>query len=198
MSTPSPTNEPGLHPELLVPISDDATLQGYISSAPSLPLWMVVILRRPLPADEDAPRPETPHPLYHELDDDLFLDDADYMVHPHSDSDDDDEIVRKRFTPPRTAKGFLKVINKVSRSISRQMALSNQLQVSASKKSLEKRLCFPHERCFRRNMSLEHHKQLKRRYIRYGRDETLTDRFSKWRSDHPIEWLDVDDKGEPS
>jgi hypothetical protein len=44
-------------------------------------------------------------------------------------------------------------------------------------------------------MSLEHHKRLKRRYVRYGRDESLTDRFSRWRSDNPIKWLDVDDDG---
>jgi hypothetical protein len=134
MSTPSRTSDPGHHPELLVPISDDATLQGYLSSAPSLLPWMIVILRRPPPAKQDAPRPETPRPRYHELDDDLFLGDANPMIYPHSDSDDDDDSVRKRFTPPRTVNGFLKTINKVSRSISRQMELSKQLQASAAKK----------------------------------------------------------------
>jgi len=44
-------------------------------------------------------------------------------------------------------------------------------------------------------MLAKYHKKLKRKYIRYGRDESFTDRYSRWRSDHPITWLDVDDNG---
>jgi hypothetical protein len=147
VSTPSPDNDPGKRPDLLVPISDDAALQGYtlVSSQSLLPPWMVVILRRPDPANEDhdAPPPQTPLPIYHELDDDLFLDDENLMVHPASDSDDDDELIRKRFTPPRTLNGFLKRINKVGRSVSRQLELSRQLQRSARQKSLEPEAMLP-------------------------------------------------------
>ena len=199
MSTPSPNNDPGRHPELLVPISDDAALQGFVpvssGSTSLLPPWMVVVLRRPPPDNEYAPLPQTPPPIYHELDDDLFLDDANWMVYPHSDSDDDDDLIRKRFTPPRTKQGFLRRINKVARSISRQMGLSRLLQAAAVKKSFERRLCFPQERCYRRDMSLDQHKLLKRGYIHYGRDESFTDPFSVWRANHPLEWLDVDDHG---
>jgi hypothetical protein len=116
-------------------------------------------------------------------------------VCPHSDSDDDEDTVRKRFTPPRTELGFLKAMDKVGRSMNRQVLLSKRIQKAAERKRMEDRLCFPKERCYRRNMGLADHKRLKRKYDALGRVESNIDPFSIWRSENPIEGLDIDEDG---
>jgi hypothetical protein len=195
MITPTATDEPGDNPEHLMPLNSDATVQGFLLAASILPLRLLVILRRPPPAADDVPRPATPPPVYHELDDDLFVDEEEPIVWLHSDSDDDEDTVRKRFTPPRTKLGFLKAMDKVGRSTNRQVLLSKRIQNAAEKKRMEDRLCFPHERCYRRNMGLADHKRLKRKYDALGRVESNIDLFSICRSENPIEGIDIDEDG---
>jgi hypothetical protein len=195
MTTPTAANEPGESPEQLVPLDSDDTVQGYLLAASIIPPWILVVLRRPPPADDDIPRPPSPPPTYHELDDDLFQDEEEPLIYPHSDSDADEDTVRRRFTPPRTILGFLKAIDKVGRSMTRQVEYSKRLQEAARRKNFEGRLCFPHERCYRRNMGADHHQRIKRKYDALGRVESYADHFTIWRSENPIESVDVDGDG---